>query len=152
MFIEKIIQALQDHQVEYMLVGGYAVALHGAVRGTVDVDLVVALNKESFLQTEIALNSIDLKSRLPINAEEVFEHRDEYIEERNLIAWSFVNPDNPLEMVDIIITENAQDLEYVTKKINTVDVKVISKDDLIKMKQGSGRKQDLEDIKALEKI
>lgn len=152
MFIEKIILALQEHSIDYALVGGYAVALHGAVRGTVDVDIVIALNKESYQQTEKALNSIGLKSRLPVSAEEVFSFREEYIKNRNLIAWPFVNFDNPLEMVDIVITEDAQKLKHVIKQFNGLNINIISKEDLIKMKQASGRKQDLEDIKALEKI
>ncbi len=37
-FLNQICNALQTNRVRYALVGGYAVALHGAVRGTVDVD------------------------------------------------------------------------------------------------------------------
>lgn len=37
-FLNQICHALQTNRVRYALVGGYAVALHGAVRGTVDVD------------------------------------------------------------------------------------------------------------------
>jgi hypothetical protein len=133
-------------------VGGYAVALHGAVRGTVDIDFIIALNQRSFRQTEKALNSIGLKSKLPIIADDVFNFREEYIEKRSLVAWSFTNPDNPLEIVDIIITEDAKQIKSVVKTFNGTRIKVIAIDDLIKMKKKSARKQDIEDIKALEKI
>ena len=108
MFFGNVIRALNQHRVQYRLVGGYAVALHGAVRGTVDIDFVISLDQGSYRKTEKALNSIGLKSRLPISADEVFNFREEYIKNRNLIAWSFVNPENPLEIVDIIITEDAK--------------------------------------------
>jgi predicted nucleotidyltransferase len=152
MLIEKVIKSLSQHKVQYALVGGYAVALHGAVRGTVDIDFIIALNQRSFRQTEKALNSIGLKSKLPIIADDVFNFREEYIEKRSLVAWSFTNPDNPLEIVDIIITEDAKQIKSVVKTFNGTRIKVIAIDDLIKMKKKSARKQDIEDIKALEKI
>lgn len=152
MLIERVVKSLIHHRVQYALVGGYAVALHGAVRGTVDIDFVIALNQRSYRQTEKALNSIGLKSRLPVTADDVFNFRDEYIKNRNLIAWSFINPDNPLEIVDIIITENAKELKSVIKMIKGTKVKIAAIDEIIRMKKKSGRKQDIEDIRALEKI
>ncbi len=150
MFIEKVVKTLNQYRVQYALVGGYAVALHGAVRGTVDVDFVVALNQRAYSQTEKALNEIGLISRLPVSASDVFNFREEYIKHRNLVAWSFTNPANPLEIVDIIITEDVKRLKTVIKKINGTNIKIASINDLIVMKKKSGRKQDVEDIKALE--
>jgi len=150
--IEKVVKSLTRHHVKYILVGGYAVALHGAVRGTVDIDFVIALNQRSYRQTEKALNSIGLKSRLPISADEVFNFREEYIKNRNLIAWSFNNPDNPLEIVDIVITEDANQIKSVIKTFSGIKIKIAAIDDLIKMKKKSGRKQDIEDINALKKL
>ena len=152
MLIEKVVKSLTRHRVKYILVGGYAVALHGAVRGTVDIDFVIALNQRSYRQTEKALNSIGLKSRLPISADEVFNFREEYIKNRNLIAWSFNNPDNPLEIIDIIITEDANQIKSVIKTFSGIKIKIAAIDDLIKMKKKSGRKQDIEDINALKKL
>ncbi len=40
MFLLRISQAFQQANIPYALVGGYAVALHGAVRGTIDVDII----------------------------------------------------------------------------------------------------------------
>jgi len=152
MFLEKITKALNEYKVQFVLVGGYAVALHGAVRGTVDIDLVINLNRSSYKKAEDALHSIGLESRLPISADDVFTFREEYIKNRNLIAWTFYNSKNPIENVDIIITENATQLKSVIKNINGAKIKVVAINDLIMMKKKSGRKQDLEDIKALEKL
>ena len=152
MLIERLIKSLNQHKVQYALVGGYAVALHGAVRGTVDIDFVIALNQRSYRQAEKALISIGLKSRLPVSADDVFNFRDEYINNRNLIDWSFTNPDNPLEIVDIIITEDVKHIKAVTKDFNGTKIKIAAIDHLIKMKKKSGRKQDIEDIKALEDL
>jgi len=152
MLIDRVVKSLSQHRVKYALVGGYAVALHGAVRGTVDIDFIIALNQRSYRQTEKALNSIGLKSRLPISADDVFNFREEYIKKRNLVAWSFVNPDDPLEIVDIIITKNVKQMKSVIKIVNGTKIKIVAIDDLIKMKRKSGRKQDIEDIRALEKL
>ena len=99
MFINKVIQALESNRVNYVVVGGYAVALHGAVRGTVDIDLAITLSMQSFENTEKAMINIGLQALLPVNATDVFNYREEYIRNRNLISWSFSNPDNPLENV-----------------------------------------------------
>jgi len=61
MFIQKVIQSLISYDVQYALVGGYAVALHGAIRGTVAIDLIVPIDKESFKRTEQAMMEIGLQ-------------------------------------------------------------------------------------------
>ena len=152
MLLRRIVNALDKHRVKYALVDGYAVALHGAVRGTVDIDIVITRDRNAFKKAEAALQSIGLTPRLPITAEELFDFREEYIENKNLVAWSFVNNDNPLEMVDIIITENLSALRTVKKSASGFVIKVVAIDDLIMIKEKSNRKQDREDIKALRKL
>lgn len=152
MFIQKVVSALDKANVRYALVGGYAVALHGAIRGTVDLDFVIALEKSQFSALESAMKEIGMVSRLPVSAEEVFNFRLEYIKNRNLIAWDFVNNTNPLELVDIIITHNVDKMETVEKKVGDLNIQLAAITELIKMKQQSARPQDLEDIKALKQL
>lgn len=151
-FIENVIRALDKANVHYCLVGGYAVALHGAVRGTVDLDFVVALEEAQFVAVEKALQAIGLSPRLPVSAHEVFQFREEYIHKRHLVAWSFVNMKDPLEVVDIIITHDANDMEVVSMTAGKLKLRVAAIDELIKMKRLSDRPQDREDIKALERL
>ena len=80
------------------------------------------------------------------------QFRKEYIENRNLAAWSFINPDNPLEVVDILITEDVKNLTTVTRQAFDMKIKVAAIPDLIALKKKSGRPQDIEDIRALEKL
>ena len=152
MFIKKVVDQLEKYKIPYALVGGYAVALHGAVRGTVDVDFVISWSLKNLKSVELSLNEIGLKSRLPINAEDIFNFKEKYIKEKNLIGWNFFNPDNPLEIVDVIIIYDLQ--ENMTKEIDVKGTKIniLDKKNLIEMKKSSGRKQDLIDIKALEKL
>lgn len=151
-FLEKVCSCFEAQNIAYAIVGGYAVALHGAARGTVDVDFIVNHKEKTFIAVEAALKSIGLVSRLPVTAREVFQFRKEYIEKRNLIAWSFYHPRNPVDIVDIIITDNIEDFSVIEKKMANSTIKVLSKSDLIKMKKKSGRPQDLLDIEALEKL
>ena len=152
MLIEKVCNQLTKKKIPFAVVGGYAVALHGAVRGTIDLDLVIKLSQQTFENIEIALKEIGFESRLPVRAKEVFQFREEYIENRNLIAWSFYNPHNLSEIVDIIITHNLDDMKYVKKRSGKLQIPIVAIDDLINMKKLTGREQDKADIKSLEKL
>ena len=151
-FLNRVCAALADKGVRYAVVGGCAVALHGAVRGTIDVDIALAWNLKSLRAAEQVLTEIGLVSRLPVHADDVFQFRDEYVQNRNLIDWNFFNPDNLTEQVDIVITYDLKG-----KKVGTIDtaggpIRILSRRGLVDMKRASGRPQDLEDIKALEKL
>ena len=152
MFIRKVIGVLEKSGTPYALVGGYAVTLHGAVRGTVDIDIAIAMNRATFEKCEAALKSIGLEPRLPVTAADVFNFRDEYINNRNMVAWSFSNPKNPLELVDILITEDAARLKTIRKEAFGLKLNVVTIPELIAMKKKSARPQDIEDIRALETL
>ncbi len=152
MFIQKLIQTLERHKVRFAIAGGYAVALHGAVRGTADIDLVIALDKENFTRAEAALKAQGLSPRLPVTAENVFQFRREYIQNRNLIAWSFVNIQNPVEIVDIIVTHDLKQMKIKQIKTPAGILPILSIEDLIAMKKQSARPQDLADIEALKNL
>ncbi|HYS04629.1 MAG TPA: hypothetical protein VEW47_05490 [Candidatus Dormibacteraeota bacterium] len=152
MLLLRVARAFHRTRVPYALVGGYAVALHGAVRGTVDVDLVIRLREGDFLRAERALLSLGLHPRLPVTASEVFRYREEYIRNRSLTAWSFVNPALPSEIVDVILTEDLARMKVRRIRVRGQTVRVASIEDLIRMKRSSGRPQDLEDVEALRRL
>ncbi len=151
-FLNRICSALANKGVRYAIVGGHAVALHGAVRGTVDVDIALAWNLKSLQATEAALTEIGLVSRLPVSAVDVFRFRDEYVNNRNLIGWNFYNPVNPAEQVDIVITYDLKRMKVKSVQTTGGLVRILNRQDLIDMKQASGRPQDLADVEALEKL
>ena len=151
-FLERVCEILNNSKVRYVVVGGYAVALHGAIRGTLDIDVALRWTKGDLVKAEDALRKIGLVSRLPITAQDVFEYRDEYIRNRNLISWNFHNPVDLSEQLDIIINFDAKGKRAVYKRLATTSIPVLNIRDLIDMKKASGRPQDIEDIKALEKL
>ncbi|HSX04682.1 MAG TPA: hypothetical protein VLG76_08145 [Rhabdochlamydiaceae bacterium] len=152
MFIYKICEILAEARVPYAIVGGYAVAMHGVLRGTVDVDLVISWSLEHLRKVEAAFKQMGLVSRIPVTAEDLFHFRDEYMQKRNLIAWNFYDPVNPLNQVDIIITYDLKSTHVKKLKTPSGGICILSIDELIKMKQASGRPQDLEDVKALKEV
>jgi len=50
---------LCEHQVEFVLIGGFAVALHGYVRATKDIDIVPEPSPENLTRLWRALTAID---------------------------------------------------------------------------------------------
>ena len=150
--LERVCAALNRAGVRYAVVGGHAVALHGAVRGTVDIDIAIAWERGTLSAAEQALKGMGLASRLPVTAEEVFKSRREYVEKRNLVAWNFYNPNDLTEQVDIIIAYDLNGKQ--TKRIALADavVEVLDLQALIEMKKMSGRPQDKEDVRALERL
>lgn len=109
-FLERVCAALQAADVDYAVAGGHAVALHGAVRGSIDVDVVLRWTKRTLERAE---GGMGLVSRLPVTAASVFDNRDEYIHRRNMIAWNFHNPRNRIEQVDILITHDLAAVDAV---------------------------------------
>jgi len=152
MFLLDVVSSLKNKRVPYAIVGGYAVSMHGAVRGTLDIDFVISLKPKHLEAAEQAFNSIGLLSRIPVSHTEISQFRREYIEKRNLIAWGFIDKKDPTRMVDLILTDDISKYQTVTKEVRGVSIKILSIPSLIKMKKKSGRPQDLEDIKALEKL
>jgi len=151
-FIYELAKALEKEKIPYALVGGHAVALHGALRGTIDIDLVVAWRLKTLEKLEQVFHQLGLESRLPIHAKDVFTFRDEYIQNRNLIAWNFYDPKDLTRVVDVIINYDLRGKGVDVIKTQKVPLKILSKKDLIEMKRAANRRQDIEDIKALEKL
>ena len=151
-FLERIVTGFTARKIPYALVGGYAVALHGAPRGTVDIDIVVRHSEGFFKSVEQCMKDLGFSPRLPVTAKEIFHFKEEYIAKRNLIAWSFYNPTNPLEVLDVIITHDLSRMKSVSKKFGLGKINVLSIEDLIKMKMDAGRPQDLEDVKVLKAL
>jgi len=147
MLLFEIVTSFEKSKLKYAVVGGYALALHGLVRATMDVDFVISLKLNDFELAEKALGDIGLQSRLPVRAQDIIKMRKEYIENRNLVAWSFVDYKNPSRQVDILITKDLKDLKVEKISVSGRKINVASLQDLLKMKTEAGRPQDLIDIK-----
>lgn len=146
MFLFEVVDAIDKAKIKYAIVGGYALALHGLVRATVDIDLVLSLKISDFEAAEKCMKDIGLTSRIPVSAKDVINMRKEYIENRNLVAWSFVDFKNPTKVVDILITKDVKDFDVIKVSVEGRKISVCSLRDLLKMKQEAGRPQDKIDV------
>ena len=152
MFVLKVIEALDKYKVQHALIGAYALAFHGVVRATMDVDIAILLNLKQLKNTETALKSLGLTSRLPLNAKEVASFRKEYIEKRNLIAWSFIDFKDPARVVDILLTETLKAFSVEKFNFKNHKISVVSLKDLLKLKQKSKRLKDQLDIQSIKEL
>ncbi|MCB1160177.1 MAG: hypothetical protein H7A25_02965 [Leptospiraceae bacterium] len=152
MFILRLCENLDKAGIQYAIAGGYAVALHGVVRGTIDIDLVLLISEENFLNCESVLREMGLTSRIPLEVKDLLENRERYMLEKNLIAWNFYNPSRLTEVVDIILSHNLIDMKVKSVHAYDREIKILDLESLIAMKQKSARPQDLEDIEHLKEL
>jgi hypothetical protein len=158
MFIRDVAEALEKSGAPYCLVGGVAVALHGVPRLTFDVDVVVVPEVKALTAADLALQALGLRPRLPVRLVDAADEttRRSWLEDRNLIALTFTDPNDPLREVDVLINPLVDATQMVARseRLNSggVSIRVACVDDLIAMKQAAGRPKDLADIKHLQRL
>ena len=155
MFYLDLFRTLQEERVDYVVVGGLAINLHGVERATMDVDLVLAMDDANLRRFLSAADRLKLKPILPVSIEALRDAKqlDAWAREKRLIAFSLHSASPNLPTVDIIVRPavpfNAMHRNRIEKDIGGVRFNLASIDDLIKLKTGTGRKQDASDIEAL---
>lgn len=155
---EPMLATLIDHEVDFVIVGGYAVAAHGVVRATKDVDICPEPTDENLRRLAGALAELDAK---PVGLEE-FE--GEFDLEPNLDGlkaggnWTLVTRHGRLDVMQTFSFEGGDNDEggYRDLAPHAVEriflgykVRFCSYDDLLRMKQAAGRAQDKVDVESL---
>lgn len=158
MILEPIFVALNDAGVRYVIVGGLATVLHGFSRLTHDVDLAVDLVPVEAAKVIAVLTAMGFRPRAPVDACDFAraEVRAAWLREKNMTVFSLWDPDNPLRVVDLFVS-NPIDFEELWRgaeevTLQNTTVRIASIDHLIAMKRMAGRPHDLRDIEALELI
>jgi predicted nucleotidyltransferase len=158
MYYESVFKGLNEKGVRYLVVGGMAVVLHGIVRLTADLDIVIDFRKDNVLKLVDCMEELGYKPRVPVAAIELAdeERRKNWIEEKNMEVFSFLDTKNQLHLVDVLI-KNPLDFEGMygrRKTINAggIDIPVVSIADLVKLKKIPGREKDLEDLRSIKKM
>ena len=149
MFVLDVTSELARRKIAFALVGGYALAMHGIVRATMDVDLVIGLSQKSLVAAEKSMRALGLTSRLPVSALEIAKFRKEYIKNRNLIAWSFVDFKDPTRQVDLLIVLGIDEIEVERISFGGKSLPVASLKSLLEMKLMANRPEDQLDIQRL---
>jgi predicted nucleotidyltransferase len=157
LFYEDVFKALESGGVKYLVIGGVAVNLYGVQRATGDIDLLLAMDNDNLLKFIAASKKLGLVPKAPVKAEELADPAKlkAWRENKNMRAFSFIHPVHSYIMIDIM-TDNYLSFEEAYKKRTIlpawgIQVSCVALDDLIKLKEISGREQDLADINALRK-
>jgi len=154
---EEVFLALNKAKINYAVCGGAAVVMLGFARLTVDLDLIVSLEKANLNKLYDALLRLGYKTRVPIKKNE-FIQRDILIKlakEKNMKVMSFFHPKDAFKTVDIGV--NLPNVAQILKrkkiiKTGNLNIPVIFIDDLIKMKAVLARPKDKIDVENLKII
>jgi hypothetical protein len=139
-FLE-LLRLLNDEKVEYLIVGGYAVAAHGHPRFTRDLDLWVNPTIQNGKKIVAALDKFGFQSL-------------------GLIAKDFVEPDTAIQLgyppARVVFVTELDGLTFkeaypsrVKKTEQNLEIYYIDLLSLIKCKRLTSRPQDLEDAEFL---
>ena len=132
--------------------------LHGHVRLTADVDLILDLEEEAAARAVRALTTYGLKPRAPVNPREFADSRIRkvWIQDKGMQVFSFFKPDDPLLSVDVFV-DHPIEFEGLYERsescnIGSCPVRIASIPDLIQLKRLANRPRDREDIARLKEI
>lgn len=158
MFYLDLFSALSRHRVEYLLIGGLAVSLHGVERATMDVDITVATSPENLAALLDTANELGLSPVLPVPLTSLtdIELLRRWHTERNLESFALRAPELAGVTVDILpfppLDYGGMRGRAVMLEVGGVSIPVVSIPDLIALKRAAGRPIDLSDIVHLERI
>jgi hypothetical protein len=138
---KEFLQLLNFHQVEYLLIGGYAVGYYGYPRATADMDIWIAI------QPENAQKVVEVLQEFGFDEERLTP--DLFLEEKQVIQLGL-----PPVRIEILTTISGVSFEecYVVRQVDELDgveVNLISLEHLKVNKKASGRYKDLNDLENL---
>ena len=136
---KEFIQCLNSNNVKYLLIGGWAVGLHGHPRATKDIDFLIFIDDANLVNIEKAFNDFGAP---PVDIN--------YLREKGNVIRFGVSP----IQIDILTEADGINVEdcYSRKEIiivDSIEIPVISKSDLIQNKGSTGRLADISDIEKL---
>ena len=158
MFYLELFRELQKRGVQYVVVGGLAVVLHGYARATADVDLVLALDETNLARFLKTVQTLRLTPSLPMKIEALCDlaQIDEWVREKHMIAFALRSPSPTAPTIDIIVRPKISFADMyasrVEKTLENVTVQLASIDDLIVLKTGTGQLEDEYDVLILTEL
>ena len=141
---KEFLKLLNDHAVEYLLIGGYAVGYHGYPRTTADIDIWIAGNSETATKLVNVFQDFGMQS--PEITEELFTHAG------NIVRMGLAPV--RIEVLNEIDGVYFPDCFSRGKNavIDDIPLKLISLADLRINKRASGRHKDLDDLEHLPEV
>ena len=137
---QDFIRAFNAADVDYIVVGGYAVIHYGSSRTTGDIDLWVRRSEENYIKIGRAFREFGMP---------VFDMtKNNFLHNDKMDVFSFGNPPVSIDIINNLkgLTFDEAFLHAVDTIWDNVPVKVLEIRDLIKAKKAAGRHKDLDDI------
>jgi hypothetical protein len=138
---KELLVLLNSHHVEYLLVGAYALAFHGAPRFTGDLDIFVKPEAANSARVMTALADFGFGS-VGLSAQD--------FEQPNQVVQLGVPPVR-IDLITAISGVSWEDAiaDSVTAELDSVPVRFIGRTHLVANKRAAGRKKDIADLEAL---
>ena len=138
---KEFIGSLNKNNLEYLIIGGYAVGFHGYPRYTGDIDIWINPSMSNIKKIPDVLEEFGFSPE-ELNATD-FQNKD------NIIRIGF-----PPFRIDLMFSIDGVQFDEcypnrVEKDLDDIKIKFISYDDLIKNKTASNRKRDQIDLENL---
>lgn len=139
---KEFIQLLNDNEVRYLVIGGYALAVHGCPRYTKDLDVWLDVSEGNAARTINALKDFGFES-LGISLSDLAD-------KQQVIQIGY-----PPSRIDLVTSADGVDFDTCYSSRLTVDidgasVNFIDVENLKANKRATGRTQDLADVEALQ--
>ena len=139
---KEFIESLNAFDVRYLVVGGFALAVHGRPRYTKDLDVWLEQRQDNAENVVKALQRFGFES-LGLKAEDF------------LVPNQVIQLGNAPIRIDLLTNASGVDFDQcfasrMVVKFEELPVNVIDLENLKKNKRASGRLQDLADVEALE--
>lgn len=148
--LRALLEALHDHDVRFVVIGGIAVGAHGFVRGTEDLDLVPDPDHENLQRLTTAL--AELESTLPTAGGRPFDPAtDAGVIRRggNVTATTKFGALDVVQRAQGVPSYTQLTADAVDSELLGVPVRICSLASLRAMKQAQSRSQDLLDLENL---
>jgi hypothetical protein len=149
---------LAKSKVDFVLVGGLAVALRGYARFTVDVDVALAMDAANLQRFIAAADSAGLRPSIPVPLASLAQPDliEQWHREKGMLAFSLRTADTVPLVLDVLVKPVVPYAELRQQAtlldVGELPIAVASIEHLIAMKTGTGRSKDQIDIDELRKI
>jgi len=143
-FYLKVIKAFNAAEVEYLVVGGFAVNYHGYNRATGDLDLWINPSNSNLIKIEGSLNELGF---------EFGDEAQQALLNQNIV--SFEEDGCTVELIPRMNISKEVSFEdaksrFQSREVEGIEIRVIGLADLKDEKAKSGRYKDLDDLSKLE--
>ncbi|MBD3240154.1 MAG: hypothetical protein GF331_06175 [Chitinivibrionales bacterium] len=136
---KEFIRYLNSNEVRYLLIGGWAVGLHGFPRATKDIDFLIAVDPKNLERITRALADFGGPAA---EAEHLTKPGSVFRMGAPPLQIDIINQAAGLQFDDCYARRD-------TIRVNDLEIAVISKEDLIRNKKATGRTQDRADAERL---